>query len=77
MGVDLLFASPQLCRGSVLFSPPALNTSGCAVPFLLSNESTAVLLRAWLYTWLSTSARIKNKSQIHDQEGIQEWEEKY
>jgi len=36
MGVDLLLALPRLYKGSALFSPPALITSGHAVRFLLS-----------------------------------------
>lgn len=67
---------PHCCKGSVPLFLPAPKTSGCETLVSAFHAGTAVFLWASLCTWLSASARIKEKPQIHGQEGIWGWEEK-
>lgn len=70
MGVDLLLVSLALLQRECPILHPCQKPLGVRAPFPTFRTSTSVLPWAWLYTWVSTSAGIKEESQIGGQEGI-------
>lgn len=64
-----IYCCLHLCCCKVFCSFPLPRTSGYESLNSASHAGTAVLLWAWLCAWLRTSARIKEESQMHEQEG--------